>query len=200
MRARSRPGIAIAAMIPMIATTINSSMSVNPWFFMSRSSPFHARRETSSLQRYELRGGLAAPLAPEPAGVVQRGLGVVFLEVGAVHHVAQPLAARLDGSDLERAAAAGHLQRADRIHQERAPPAARLQRPRAYEHTAFGDDRPDADEPVRGSAGADAEVLAVAHQPDHGGGKALSGHRLECYPSRSCPSPTPTSTSSPGGR
>src|SRR5262249_5215581 len=30
MRARSRPGTAIAAMMPMIATTISSSMSVNP--------------------------------------------------------------------------------------------------------------------------------------------------------------------------
>src|SRR6266511_3782815 len=30
MRARSRPGTAIAAMMPMIATTINSSMSVKP--------------------------------------------------------------------------------------------------------------------------------------------------------------------------
>jgi hypothetical protein len=29
-RARSRPGIAMAAMMPMIATTINSSISVNP--------------------------------------------------------------------------------------------------------------------------------------------------------------------------
>jgi hypothetical protein len=30
MRARRRPGTAIAAMIPMIATTISSSISVNP--------------------------------------------------------------------------------------------------------------------------------------------------------------------------
>jgi hypothetical protein len=30
MRARSRPGIAMAAMMPMIATTISSSMSVKP--------------------------------------------------------------------------------------------------------------------------------------------------------------------------
>src|SRR3954468_8862420 len=30
MRARSRPGTAIAAMMPMIATTISSSMSVKP--------------------------------------------------------------------------------------------------------------------------------------------------------------------------
>src|SRR5471030_315093 len=29
-RARSRPGMAIAAMMPMIATTISSSISVNP--------------------------------------------------------------------------------------------------------------------------------------------------------------------------
>ena len=31
MRARSRPGTAIAAMMPMIATTISSSMSVKPF-------------------------------------------------------------------------------------------------------------------------------------------------------------------------
>src|SRR6185295_7029364 len=31
MRARRRPGIAIAAMMPMIATTINSSMRVKPF-------------------------------------------------------------------------------------------------------------------------------------------------------------------------
>jgi hypothetical protein len=30
MRARSRPGTAIAAMMPMIATTMSSSMSVKP--------------------------------------------------------------------------------------------------------------------------------------------------------------------------
>src|SRR5687767_7824811 len=35
MRARSRPGIAIAAMMPMIATTISSSMRVNPSCFCS---------------------------------------------------------------------------------------------------------------------------------------------------------------------
>src|SRR4051812_4878732 len=32
IRARRRPGIAIAAMIPMIATTISSSMSVKPFW------------------------------------------------------------------------------------------------------------------------------------------------------------------------
>ena len=31
MRARSRPGTAIAAMMPMIATTINSSINVKPF-------------------------------------------------------------------------------------------------------------------------------------------------------------------------
>jgi len=31
IRARSNPGIAMAAMIPIIATTISSSMSVNPF-------------------------------------------------------------------------------------------------------------------------------------------------------------------------
>src|SRR4030095_4864802 len=35
MRARSRPGTAIAAMMPMMATTISSSISVNPSFFFS---------------------------------------------------------------------------------------------------------------------------------------------------------------------
>ncbi len=33
IRARSRPGTAIAAMMPMIATTISSSMSVKPFAF-----------------------------------------------------------------------------------------------------------------------------------------------------------------------
>ncbi len=33
MRARSRPGTAIAAMMPMMATTISNSMRVNPSFF-----------------------------------------------------------------------------------------------------------------------------------------------------------------------
>ena len=32
MRARSRPGTAIAAMIPMIATTISNSISVKPFW------------------------------------------------------------------------------------------------------------------------------------------------------------------------
>ena len=32
MRARRRPGIAMAAMMPMIATTISSSMSVKPFW------------------------------------------------------------------------------------------------------------------------------------------------------------------------
>jgi hypothetical protein len=34
-RARSRPGTAMAAMMPMIATTISSSIRVNPSFFCS---------------------------------------------------------------------------------------------------------------------------------------------------------------------
>jgi hypothetical protein len=41
IRARSRPGTAIAAMMPMIATTISSSISVKPFWlrsFMSLSS------------------------------------------------------------------------------------------------------------------------------------------------------------------
>src|SRR4029450_2615595 len=33
MRARSRPGTAIAAMMPIMATTISNSISVNPSFF-----------------------------------------------------------------------------------------------------------------------------------------------------------------------
>src|SRR2546430_1578897 len=36
MRARNRPGTAIAAMMPMIATTISSSINVNPSCFRSR--------------------------------------------------------------------------------------------------------------------------------------------------------------------
>ena len=40
-RARSRLGIAIAAMMPMIATTISSSMRVKPfWFFIQFNLPF----------------------------------------------------------------------------------------------------------------------------------------------------------------
>src|SRR6187401_325198 len=35
MRARSRPGTAMAAMMPMIATTISSSMSVKPFWLRS---------------------------------------------------------------------------------------------------------------------------------------------------------------------
>src|SRR4051794_8348039 len=35
-RARSRPGTAMAAMMPMIATTMSSSISVNPSFFFRR--------------------------------------------------------------------------------------------------------------------------------------------------------------------
>ena len=34
MRARSKPGTAIAAMMPMIATTISSSISVKPFWFV----------------------------------------------------------------------------------------------------------------------------------------------------------------------
>ena len=34
IRARSRPGTAIAAMMPMIATTISSSISVKPFWFV----------------------------------------------------------------------------------------------------------------------------------------------------------------------
>ena len=46
MRARSRPGTAIAAMMPMMATTISSSMSVKPLalrIFMSLSCPLRKR-------------------------------------------------------------------------------------------------------------------------------------------------------------
>src|SRR4051812_6517714 len=46
MRARSRPGTAIAAMMPMIATTISSSMSVKPFSFLMSSSPGQMRYQT----------------------------------------------------------------------------------------------------------------------------------------------------------
>src|SRR4030095_9874627 len=44
IRARSRPGTAIAAMMPMIATTISSSISVNPSFFCSFFTDFLLER------------------------------------------------------------------------------------------------------------------------------------------------------------
>src|SRR5438552_11369794 len=83
------------------------------------------------LERHQLRRGRAPPLRPEAARVLERALGVVLLEIGAVDRVAQPLAPRLHGAHRDRARAARHLQRALRILEERAPPAARLQRPRA---------------------------------------------------------------------
>src|SRR5438477_2635454 len=49
MRARSRPGTAIAAMMPMMATTINSSISVKPLLLrilMSHSLNTALSRET----------------------------------------------------------------------------------------------------------------------------------------------------------
>jgi hypothetical protein len=44
IRARSKPGTAIAAMMPIIATTMSSSMSVNPSFLSSFLTPFSLNR------------------------------------------------------------------------------------------------------------------------------------------------------------
>ena len=49
MRARNNPGTAIAAMMPMIATTISSSISVKPFAFLFM-CPHSFRRKTSPLR------------------------------------------------------------------------------------------------------------------------------------------------------
>src|SRR5215831_15553633 len=47
MRARSRPGTAIAAMMPMIATTINSSIRVKPLSLRMKNAPMKNDRRTA---------------------------------------------------------------------------------------------------------------------------------------------------------
>src|SRR5262249_22196845 len=51
------------------------------------------------------------------------------------------------------------------------PPAARFERIRSHEHAAFDYDCPDADDPMRLSAGSYAENLRVANCFDHAPGK-----------------------------
>ena len=58
-RARSNPGTAIAAMMPMMATTISSSISVNPSFFLFLTTVSSA----TTAPRLWLFGRLAARLA-----------------------------------------------------------------------------------------------------------------------------------------
>ena len=58
---------------------------------------------------------------------------------------------RVPRADSELAAC--NLNRALRLLEKGAIPASCLDAPRAYKHASFHDDRPDADEAVRASAG-----------------------------------------------
>src|SRR5262245_36123755 len=60
IRARSRPGTAIAAMMPMIATTISSSMRVKPfWLSFTGAGPFKKKYECAC------REATQVPRAPD---------------------------------------------------------------------------------------------------------------------------------------
>src|SRR5262249_11946770 len=89
-RARSRLGMAIAAMIPMIATTIRSSMSVNPFWVFKCVCPFttaaaptarsYGRDSRCSDQpapsrEPSARSGGGQPAPPSVTRSLQRGAG-----------------------------------------------------------------------------------------------------------------------------
>src|ERR1700704_3685679 len=62
IRARIRLGIAIAAMIRIIATTISSSISENPFCFrITCSSPFQGRSEVRNIQRRKVLVACVGP-------------------------------------------------------------------------------------------------------------------------------------------
>jgi hypothetical protein len=69
IRARSRPGTAIAAMMPMIATTIRSSMSVKPLLSRIRISV-----SLSPVPELNVVGGLDDHADGEPAASVAQML------------------------------------------------------------------------------------------------------------------------------
>src|ERR1700736_5400159 len=62
IRARIKFGIAIAAMIRIIATTISSSISEKPFCFrIARSSPFQGRSEVRNIQRRKVLVACGGP-------------------------------------------------------------------------------------------------------------------------------------------
>jgi hypothetical protein len=67
-----------------------------------------------------------------------------------------------------------HKQAAPGILEKGAPPAARLETPRAHKDAAFDDYRPDADDAVRRPGpGADAQDLFLADNCQNSTGKKL---------------------------
>src|SRR4029077_12996935 len=113
-------------------------------------------------RRHELRRRGTGLRLAQVAGILRGRLGLVLRQIGLIHRVLQPFAPRLDGADRELAA--GDFHHPLRGFAERVVPAVRLGAPGTDENPVLDHDRPDADDPVRPGAGADAEDLAAANR------------------------------------
>ncbi len=83
------------------------------------------------------------------------GLGGVLLGEGVVGSVVEALTAQWNGANRDLTVCKSHV--AKRLGEEGAIPAGRLIIPGAYDHPAFDNHHPDADEAM--VAGADVEIL-----------------------------------------
>src|SRR2546426_5423318 len=97
---------------------------------------------------------------------MKRPSRVIFLAISPVNRLLQALAASEDRTH-------GNLATIDHYHSARlfekcAIPTTRLQTPRPHKDATFNDHRPDANDPVRLCACADAEDIPVANLGDDG--------------------------------
>ena len=139
-------------------------------------------RSLEPRERHELGRRRATLVGVERARELRRPRRLELRDVGAVHRLPEPLAAREDRPEPQPALL--DLDHALRLDAQRAVPAARLDRPRAHEDPALDHDRPDPDHAVRLRAGADAEDLAVADRRERRAGEAGGVHL--CLLSRAC--------------
>src|SRR6266545_3698440 len=120
---------------------------------------WHAPSTPLSLQRLELHRCRAAAFRAETTNVALRSGRRVLRAVSALDGIPDAFGTNRHGADRDLPIA--DLDRASRIFEERAIPAARLERPRSAEHPAIENDRPDADETMlRARAGPNAKNLA----------------------------------------
>src|SRR5882672_4445864 len=112
------------------------------------------------LPRHELHRCLAAPRSAKATHVLERAWRRVLRRIGALDGVPDAWASRPYGANPNLTLP--HLDRPERIVEERPIPSAERLRPRPRKHTAAHDDGPDPDEAMAGPrTRADAEYLAL---------------------------------------
>src|SRR5437868_4946204 len=169
------PPITPGCMRSLFEITSRSVPSASTTLTHTRRAGFATNQSATdrALSGKELDGRVAPPGRAEAAHVLLRSARRVLLGVRALYGVADPLGPRAARSNANLTVA--DLNRAERVVEKRAVPAAALLHPRSREHAALDDDGPDADEAVvRAAARADAKDLALVDRRGDPGREAAS--------------------------